>query len=724
MLFIHKEKTFPLIRSRALILISVIYNPSVISFTELYKFYSPKEVFFLSSISETDIRFLKGIGEKRAGYFRKLGIETIEDLLTYYPRGYEDWKCITPIQSAPFDETLAIKATVISRPMPLKTRSGKLIYRTCATDGMGIIHLTFFNNQYVSSDLKENEEYIFYGKIKENDNGAKEMLSPKYMKAADNEYLHPVYHQNSALNSKAIGKAVKTALEAFRDSITETLPAGQLLKYKLPGIYEALHNIHFPKNEDDIKAARRRLIYEELLILQLGILSHSVSRDEITAHSLKDYTADFISSLPFTLTNAQKRAIKECADDMKMHTPMRRLLQGDVGSGKTAVAASLMASAVKNGCQCVLMAPTEVLARQHYDTFRKFFKDTDTEIVLLTGSLTAKNKRLVKEDILSGKAEIIIGTHAIITEDTKFNNLALVITDEQHRFGVSQRAALRDKGDEPHVLVMSATPIPRTLSLIIYGDLDISVLDEKPKGRQEIKTCSVPSLYRERMYTFIRQEVKKGRQCYIVCPMVEENEDYEGERKSVEEYHKLLSSTVFSDLRCAVLHGQMKQKQKDEIMARFKAGETDILFCTVVIEVGIDVPNSNVMVIENAECFGLSQLHQLRGRVGRGSEKSYCILVSDAKGKEARQRFDILCATNDGFAVAEEDLKLRGPGDFFGSRQSGLPVLKIASLMTDSRILYAARNEAESILNADPYLENKENANLKKKTSALFADIS
>ncbi len=678
----------------------------------------------MHSISRTDIRFLKGIGEKRSAAFRKLGIETVEDLLTYYPRGYEDWKNTVSIKDAPFEETVAVKATVISKALPIKTRSGKLIYRTSATDGIGIIHLTFFNNSYVTSDLKADEEYIFYGRIKENENGAKEMLSPRYAKADAGGYLHPVYNQTAALNSKAISKAVKTALETFSSDIPETLPNEQLLKYKLPGIKDTLRAIHFPKTENEVTAARRRLIYEELLILQLGILSHSNKDTSVTSYRLKDYTDDFISAFPFTLTNAQKRAIKECTSDMQMHSPMKRLLQGDVGSGKTAVAAALMASTVKNGFQCTLMAPTEVLARQHYDTFKHLFKNTDTEITLLTGSLTAKNKRLAKEDILSGKSDIIIGTHAVITQDTAFKSLALVITDEQHRFGVSQRAALRNKGDEPHVLVMSATPIPRTLSLIIYGDLDISVLDEKPKGRQDIKTYSVPTLYRERMYSFIKKEVKKGRQCYIVCPMVEENEEYEGERKSAEEYYKLLSSSVFADIRCAVLHGQMKQKQKDEIMAQFKEGQIDVLICTVVIEVGIDVPNSNVMVIENAECFGLSQLHQLRGRVGRGSEQSYCILVSDAKGEEAQKRFGILCDTNDGFKIAEADLKLRGPGDFFGSRQSGLPALKIASLMTDSRILYAARNEAEEILKKDPSLSAPENNNLRKKISALFADIS
>lgn len=679
----------------------------------------------MNDILKTDIRFLKGIGEKKAAAFRKLGILTIEDLFFFFPRAYEDWQNTVSIQSAPENEAVAIKAVIISRPVPVRSRNGKIMYRTCATDGAGIVNLTFFNNQYVVNDLKENEEFIFFGKIKENDFGGKEMLSPRYEKASTGERFHAVYKQNSALNSKAISKAVKTALEAFSSSITETLPAEQIMKYKLSGLFCALREIHFPENENDIKAARRRLIYEELLILQLGILSHGKKSDEITSGIIKeDYTDEFLKMLPFSPTNAQKRAIKECAADMKMLSPMRRLLQGDVGSGKTAVAAALMYSTVKNGYQCVLMAPTEILARQHYEAFRNFLKNTDMNIVLLTGSTTAKNKKIIKEAIAKGDADIIIGTHAVITDDTVFNNAALVITDEQHRFGVNQRSALRNKGTAPHVLVMSATPIPRTLSLIIYGDLEISVLDEKPKGRKEIRTVKIPSHYHERMYSFIKKEVKKGHQCYIVCPMVEENEEYDGDRKSAEDYYKLLSSSVFSDLRCGLLHGKMKPKQKDEVMLAFKNGEIDILICTVVIEVGIDVPNANIIVIENAECFGLSQLHQLRGRVGRGNTESHCILVSDSRGETASDRFSVLCSTNDGFKIAEEDLKLRGPGDFFGSRQSGLPTMKIASLMTDSRILYAAREEAVKILTEDPQLEKEEHKALNKKISALFADLS
>lgn len=674
---------------------------------------------------DTDIRFLKGIGEKRAESFKKLGISTVYDLLTYYPVGYENWSDTVEIANAEFDSTVAIKAVVITKPVPVKTHSGKLMYKTCATDGRGIVNLTFFNNRFVVDTLKPDEEYVFYGKIKENEYGAPEMLSPKYEKADTGEYLHPVYRQTALLNSKAIGRAVKNALEIFGSSVKETLPNEQIMKYRLSGLFQALQSIHFPKSEEDIVQARRRLIYEELLILQLGIMYNGNRNAELTSYVIdEDNTGEFIKRLPFELTSAQKRSIAECAEDMKKHTPMKRLLQGDVGSGKTAVAAALMYGVVKKGYQCVLMAPTEVLAKQHFETFRKFFSFTQVETVLLTGSTKAREKKAIKEKIASGQAQIVIGTHAVITKDTVFKCCALAVTDEQHRFGVNQRAALREKGNSPHVLVMSATPIPRTLSLIIYGDLDVSVLDEKPKGRKDVKTYKVPSYYHERIYGFIKKEIQKGHQCYIVCPMVEENEELDIDRKSAEDYYKLLSDSVFSQFRCALLHGKMKQSQKDEVMTRFKNGEIDILVCTVVIEVGIDVPDANVIVIENAECFGLSQLHQLRGRVGRSDTLSYCILVSDAKGEEAQKRFSVLSSTSDGFEIAKQDLLLRGPGDFFGSRQSGLPELKIASLMTDTKIMYAANKEAQMILENDPQLEKKENSELKKRISELFADIS
>lgn len=673
----------------------------------------------------TPIQYLKGIGEKRAAAFAKLGIFTVEDLLYHFPRGYEDWQKIYAVKDAPLNENVAVKGVIIADAAPVNPSSRRPVFRTCASDGSHLLHITIFNNIYAAMDMKEDAEFVFYGKIKINDYGAREMVSPKYEKAGNEGYLHPVYRATAELNSKAIAKAVKTALDSLSDSLSETLPKELILKYRLSGIKNALYSIHFPKSEDDIRAAKRRLIYEELLILQLGILSHGKKGDEKTRFRIgKDFTAEFFAALPFELTNAQKRAIGECVSDMNSYSPMRRLLQGDVGSGKTAVAAALMYNTVKNSYQCALMAPTEVLAIQHYETFRRFFADKGINIVLLTGSTTAKNKRIIKEEIASGKADIIIGTHAIITDDTVFNNCALVITDEQHRFGVNQRAALREKGESPHVLVMSATPIPRTLSLIIYGDLAISVLDEKPAGRKEIKTVCVPSYYHERIYSFIKKEVRKGRQCYIVCPMVEDSDEAVQDRLSAEQYHKLLSGSVFGEINVGLLHGKMKPKKKDEIMTAFKNGDIDVLICTVVIEVGVDVPNANIMVIENAECFGLSQLHQLRGRVGRGSEQSHCILISDTKSEQSRQRFDILCETNDGFIVAEEDLKLRGPGDFFGSRQSGLPMMKLASLLTDSRILYAARDDALRIIEDDPFLEKGDNVKLSKKVSELFADIS
>lgn len=669
---------------------------------------------------KTNIQYIKGVGEKKALAFSKLGIFTIGDLLENYPRTYEDWNNLYRADNAPEDRACAIKAVITGRSGPARTRTGKLITKFTAFDGMSRINLIFYNNPYVSKNIFTGKEYIFFGKINDG-----EMISPAYDEVQKAHFIHPVYPSNSSINSKMIAKTVKAALTEFSPYIEESLPEEQIKKYKLMGKADAIKAIHFPRNDDDIKNARRRLIYEELLILQLGIMSAGNDGREKTAPVMKkDFTGEFLASLPFSPTSAQVRAVRECTADMCMKTPMRRLLQGDVGSGKTAVAAALIFNAIKNGHQCVLMAPTEILAGQHKKTFDSFFEGMGINTVLLTGSTTAKNKKLIKQDIADGTAQLIIGTHAVITDDTKFKDLALAVTDEQHRFGVNQRAALREKGKNPHVLVMSATPIPRTLSLIIYGDLDISILDEKPKGRQDIDTFRVTSAYHERLYKFIRKQVSEGHQCYIVCPLVEENEENFSGRISAEEYAAELSSKVFSDLNTAVLHGKMKQKQKDEIMKSFSAGDIDILICTVVIEVGIDVPNATLMVIENAECFGLSQLHQLRGRVGRGGTKSYCVLVSDSKSQTSKERFNIMCSTNDGFALAEADLKMRGPGDFFGSRQSGLPELKIASLMTDSKILYAARNEAAEILRKDPELSAPENTLLREKISGLFADIS
>ena len=680
---------------------------------------------------ETNIRYLKGIGEKRADLFNKLGVYTVGDLLTFFPRAYENWISEKSIQTAPLNTKVCIKAVLSSSLVSSRGRGGMLLCRGLATDGPGIISLLFFNNKYIAQSLTEGEEYLFYGVLKLNDYGTPEMISPKVIKAEGNEYMHPVYPQTGNLNSTQIRNAVKTALSSFGESLPDLLPAELIKKYRLESFYDALMKIHFPKSEEDIFKARRRLIFEELLTVQLGILSTRTTAADTTAESLStDYTKQFISRLPFSLTSAQQRSIKECIADMQKTEPMRRLIQGDVGSGKTAVAAAVMYNCARNGFQSVMMAPTEVLANQHLKTFLKFFEGTGITVDILTGSMGAKAKREAKARLKSGETDILIGTHAVITDDVEYSSLGLVVTDEQHRFGVCQRAKLREKGKNPHVLVMSATPIPRTLSLIIYGDLDISILDEKPAGRKPIKTYAVDTGFRERIYSFIKKQVDSGRQAYIVCPLATENENEdenpfeEKSRLSAEEYIKQLSADVFRNYSTGLLHGKMKPKEKDAVMKSFSDGEIQILFCTVVVEVGIDVSNATLMVIENAECFGLSQLHQLRGRTGRGNNESFCVLISDSKSEHAAQRFKIMCETNDGFKIADADLKMRGPGDFFGNRQSGLPNLKLADLMSDTKILYAARAEALEIIKNDPHFSLDKNKMLKLQFSKLFTDIS
>lgn len=685
----------------------------------------------MTAFTDTDIRYLKGIGEKRAIQFQKLGITTVGELLYTFPRYYEDWKHVRPIKECPTDEKACFRAVVSYRPSVYRTPGGKLIVKLSVTDGESIVLLTFFNNQYVANDLAEGEEFLFYGKLEGGLGGYYEMTSPKYAKPAGQDYYHPVYSLTAGLSAKTIAKAVKTALDLAGDGIPDPLPPETLEQYKLPPLKEALAMIHFPQSEEEIKAARRRLIYDELLTLQLGLLKRSETLDEAGVWAVDGSFADeFYGRLPFAPTGAQKRAVSECLADMAGGKPMRRLLQGDVGSGKTAVAAALIYCTAKTGLQSALMAPTEVLAQQHYNTFLRFFEHTGIRAALLTGSTRAKERREILAALAAGEIHLLIGTHAVITDKVEFRELALCVTDEQHRFGVTQRATLRGKGKNPHVLVMSATPIPRTLSLIIYGDLAISVLDEKPAGRREIETYAVPTSFHPRIHAFIKKQLDAGRQGYVVCPLVEEkereddDEDRKDKRISAIEYMKELSEGVFKDYPTALLHGKLKPKEKDAIMTAFANGEIRLLICTTVIEVGIDVPNANIIVIENAECFGLSQLHQLRGRTGRGREQSYCILISDAEGDTAKRRFQIMTQTNDGFRIAEEDLDLRGPGDFFGARQSGLPSLRIADLMTDSRIMYAAGRDAKRITEADPYLNAPEHAALKKNVERLFADIS
>ncbi len=670
---------------------------------------------------DTRIKFLKGVGETRAKLLEKLGIFSIGALLRYYPKRYEDWNTLTKISDAEINETVCFKATVIDRVSEVKINGGKILTKTTISDFSGYLPVVFFNNKYIKNSLLENEEYLFFGKVTKDKYGNRTLNAPRFEKAGEKQRLRPIYKASGTLTSKSIEKLMETALKEIKGNIQEVLPQNLISKYKLLSLEEALKNIHFPENEEMLRQAKRRLIFEELLILQLGLLSKRGSADvKITKPIKEDKSEEFYKKLPFELTNAQKRVIGEAVNDLMSEKPMNRLVQGDVGSGKTAVAASIIYTAVKNGFQAAFMTPTEVLANQHYKTLKNFFGD-EFSVSLLTGSTTAKNKRIVKEQLKSGECNIVVGTHAMIQNDVNFKDLGLVITDEQHRFGVEQRTALSKKGENANVLVMSATPIPRTLAMVIYGDLDVSVIDELPKGRQPVKTFRVNSPYHPRLYEFLRKTMDNGQQGYIVCPLVEESES---DLVPATEYYDWLKANQFKNYTLGLLHGQMKPKEKDEIMARFYSGEIQLLISTVVIEVGVDVPNATVMIIENAERFGLSQLHQLRGRIGRGNKESTCVLLSDAQNEEALERFKVLCDTNDGFLIAQKDLELRGPGDFFGNRQHGLPDMHIANLMTDTRILYEAQERAKEICNKDPVLECEENALLKKEVERLFSNIS
>ncbi len=670
---------------------------------------------------DTRIKFLKGVGETRAKLLEKLGIFSIGALLRYYPKRYEDWNTLTKIADAEINETVCLKATVIDRVSEVKINGGKILTKTTISDFSGYLPVVFFNNKYVKNSLLENEEYLFFGKITKDKYGNRTLNAPRFEKAGEKQRLRPIYKASGTLTSKSIEKLVETALKEIKGNIKEVLPQKLISKYKLLSLEEALKNIHFPENEEMLRQAKRRLIFEELLILQLGLLSKKSSADVKRTRPIKeDKSEEFYKKLPFEPTNAQKRVIGEAIKDLMSEKPMNRLVQGDVGSGKTAVAAAIIYTAVKNGFQAAFMAPTEVLANQHYKTLKNFFGD-EFSVSLLTGSTTAKNKRIVKERLESGECNIVVGTHAMIQNDVNFKDLGFVITDEQHRFGVEQRAALSKKGENANVLVMSATPIPRTLAMVIYGDLDVSVIDELPKGRQPIKTFRVNSPYHPRLYEFLRKTMDNGQQGYIVCPLVEESES---DLVPATEYYDWLKANQFKNYTLGLLHGQMKPKEKDEVMARFYSGEIQLLISTVVIEVGVDVPNATVMIIENAERFGLSQLHQLRGRIGRGDKESTCVLLSDAQNEEALERFNVLCDTNDGFVIAQKDLELRGPGDFFGSRQHGLPDMHIANLMTDTRILYEAQERAKEICSNDPALEKEENALLKKEVERLFSNIN
>lgn len=669
---------------------------------------------------KSDIKYVKGVGPTRAEAFYKLSVPSVGALLRYYPRAYEDWSQIVPIRDLQAGVQSCIRATVCHTPTKIRIPGGTLLCKTTVTDGAGLLNLTFFNNKYIQNQLQEGEEYLFFGKPMQNRYGALEMASPLFQKPQSAHRIRPIYPATSALNTKTIERCVQNALAALETEIPDFLPREIRERNGLCVLDTAIRHIHFPPDEECLAAARKRLIFDELFLLQLGLLQMKGRTQTLSTDCVlkTDYTDEFSACLPFRFTGAQSRAVQEAVRDMQSGEPMNRLLQGDVGSGKTAVAAALVYSAAKNGLQSAMMAPTEVLAEQHYRTFQKFFAGTDVEIVLLTGSVSAAEKRAVKAKLASGEAALAVGTHALIQEDVDFARLGLCITDEQHRFGVAQRASLAAKGDNPHILVMSATPIPRTLGLILYGDLNVSVLNELPPGRQTVDTYRVGTSYRPRIYKFIEKHIEKGLQAYIVCPLVEEGEL---DLAPAEEYCKRLQNGMFHHRRVGLLHGKMKPKEKDKIMRAFSAGEIDILVSTVVVEVGVDVPNAAVMVIENAERFGLSQLHQLRGRVGRGTEKSTCILVSDAQNDEAKARFEILCETNDGFKIADADLKLRGPGDFFGKRQHGLPALRLADILRDSALLTTVQREAVALLQTDAQLQNPEYVAVKRQLDKMFA---
>jgi len=666
---------------------------------------------------DSNIQFIKGVGEKRAKLFNSLGIFCVDSLIHFYPRKYEDWSASKKLEAVKSGETVSIKATLITPVKEAMIRRGLTLFKCKFSDGENVISVTIFNNKYLAKSLRIYEDYYLYGKIEKSLLNFS-MNSPKIEKAENILAIQPVYPAKEKLTSRSISKIMKTALDELGE-IEETLDDEIMQKYSLISLDKAIRSIHFPNSADDYLPARKRLIFEELLTLQLGLLKLKSNKKSETALVIKDdYSSEFEKLLPFNLTNAQKRTISECLQDMKSKYPCNRLVQGDVGSGKTAVAASLIYSVIKNGYQATMMAPTEILATQHYESLLKILAPAGINIRLLTGSTPAKEKKEIKKALFDGEIDLIIGTHALIQNDVAFKNLALVITDEQHRFGVKQRAQLAEKGEDVHTIVMSATPIPRTLGLILYGDLDISILDELPPGRQEIRTDVVDSRYHKRLYKFIKDAIARGEQCYIVCPAVEENET---NIKSAEELADELANGEFKGYNLGILHGKMKPKDKEAIMKSFASGKVSLLVATTVVEVGVDVPNATIMVIENAERFGLSTLHQLRGRVGRGNKKSYCVLVSDAKGETARERLMTMKKYSDGFKIADTDLKLRGPGDFFGSRQHGLPELKIADMVEDMDTLQNAQECAKSILRNDFSLSN--HPALKNQMNKMFEKI-
>ncbi|HIY53088.1 MAG TPA: ATP-dependent DNA helicase RecG [Candidatus Agathobaculum merdavium] len=654
---------------------------------------------------EDSIRFVKGVGPKKAALLEKLHIRTLRDALETYPRDYEDRTVLTRIADIDEDGKYAIRAVVGTEPKVNRIRKGLTLVKCTIFDETGSLHVTWFNNPYAAALVRVGQEYLFYGRVQLS--GRMPMLvSPQAEKiAAGDEHpgrIVPVYPLTAGLTQRDLARVTEAALDAVPGDWPDPLPEVLRAKYDLPDAADALAAIHRPQTTADVQQARRRMVFEELFLLCCGLqqLKERRRADHGFVFSAAGL-ADYLAALPFAPTGAQRRAIDEIAADCASGRPMNRLVQGDVGSGKTVVAAALCALAAQNGYQAAFMAPTEILAAQHAETLAPLLEKLGVTCTLLTGSMGAAQKRAALAAIESGQAQVVVGTHALIQQSVSFHRLGAVVADEQHRFGVAQRAALAGKGEAPHVLVMSATPIPRTLALIMYGDLDVSVLDELPPGRQPVETYAVGQNMRRRITAFIDKQIEEGGQVYVVCPLVEEGEL---ELKSAEQ-HAVDLQKALPHRRVAVLHGRMKNADKERVMQAFTAKEYDILVATTVIEVGVDVPNANLMVVEDADRFGLSQLHQLRGRVGRGKRQSYCIFFGADKGQTARERLKILCKTNDGFEVARADLAQRGPGDFFGRRQHGLPALHVADLAADLALMQHAREEAEQILAADPQLD-------------------
>lgn len=668
------------------------------------------------------ITMLKGVGEVRAKQLAQLNIFTLRDLICHFPRGYEDRTKLVPIEKLEPDVPACFRAMVMNTPRTSHIRKGLDLTKVQVADSTGRLNVTFFNSRFAAQQLEYGREYIFYGAVSGDFIGYS-MTNPVFeapeSQPVTTRRILPIYPLTAGLTNAALLRLVQQAL-AVCGLPEEILPAEVREKYGILPAERAYFAIHEPNSMAEAELAKKRMTFEEFFVFSAGLALMRAARKEKKTEPYTDFDmAPFYDSLPFTLTGAQSRAVVEILEDFRRGIPMNRLVQGDVGSGKTMVAAAAAYCAARNGAQTALMAPTEILAEQHFASLSALFVPLGVSVALLTGSMTGKQKKEVRERIAAGEVQVVIGTHALLSESTRFDNLGLVITDEQHRFGVGQRSRLSAKGEDPHLLVMSATPIPRTLALILYGDLDVSILDELPPGREPVDTFLVGESYRPRINAFIRKQVAERYQCFVVCPAVEENEELGIKAASV--WAETLQQTVFPDLRIALLHGQMKGAEKEAAMTSFARGEADVMVATTVIEVGVDVPNATLMVIEDADRFGLSQLHQLRGRVGRGKAKSYCILTTHNRNPETLQRLKALCKTTDGFKIAEEDLRLRGPGDFFGSRQSGLPAFRVADLGCDLAAMKDAQQASADWIDAYGASDTPEANALRERIGDLFA---